>query len=120
MEKKLSEIAREIAAEIISRGNDPEREYIVYKSGVWEALYQGQQRLNEDEEIWFYVMQGQDGDILSFKEWKEDIGEPKAKKSQYLEYLDECKSFIVDKIMDNAPDRDYEYDDDEAIFQISV
>ncbi len=119
MEKELSKIAREIAAEIISRGNDSEREYIVYKSGLWEALYQGQQRLNEDEEIWFSVRQNYE-DILSYKEWKEDIGEPKAKKSQYLEYLDECKSFIVDKIMDNAPDRDYEYDDDETIFQVSV
>jgi hypothetical protein len=119
MEKNIQEIAKEIAAEIISRGNDSGREYIVYKSGLWEALYQGQQRLNEDEEIWFSVRQNYE-DILSFKEWKEDIGEPKAKKSQYLEYLDECKSFIVDKIMDNAPDRDYEYGADEAIFQISV
>ena len=120
MEKELSEIAREIADEIISREKDLEREYIVYKSGVWETLYKGQHRLNEDEEIWFYVMQGQDGDILSFKEWKEDIGEPRAKKSQYLEYLEECKYFIVDKIFDNAPARDYEYDDDENIFKILV
>ncbi len=46
MEKNIQEIAKEIAAEIISRGNDSGREYIVYKSGLWEALYQGQQRLN--------------------------------------------------------------------------